>query len=162
MDLDQEEHRRALAEKMRLDPPPQGKEWSLAYDDQGQRIPAQDLLVSTDPPADLTQPSYGLSKATLPGAEQSGERPEGFDYGAAGHGVSSELVDAVLERWAGRHRRYIPGTTGERYRDAAAADVLRTALGVFAPESGEGVPVRDLARLAALTVCEELQARDGM
>lgn len=77
---DPEEHARRLAEKTRLDPPPEGREWSLGYGADGQRVPEYDRLVDT-------------SRELV---------ADPIDYGTDEHGVREELVSAVLDEWASR------------------------------------------------------------
>ena len=176
MHYTEETQRRMLAEKNRMDPPPDGYEWNLGWDSEnGERAPERDMLVATAPPqAEQVDRDYGLTKSLV--APDLGMEPQqGYDWGPTGDGVHAWLVDAVLERWAGLDVSYVDlSTQPERaaelapdndlahYRDRAARRSLRRALGPDAtvPEV-ETFGVRELARLAALTVAEELKARDG-
>lgn len=104
MPIDPEQHARSLAEKNRLDPPPDGKEWSLGYDAAGRRAPHHDALVLVA--ADLVA--------------------DPIDYGADEHGVRPEVVQIVLEAWAAIARRGADPEYQDTPTDVAAGVFLAT------------------------------------
>lgn len=167
--MDETTQRRLLAEKTRLDPPPEGFEWNLGYDgDNGERAPERDMLVRIEQQTG-GQPDRerfsGLHRSSDETPESSLESREDYEYGGAGHGVHRELVDAVLERWAGLDAAYLvavqngdqwPSSDYRRQVIAEAAHRTLTQAG-----TAHVFDVRNLARLAALTVAEELFAKNS-
>jgi hypothetical protein len=128
---------RALAEKTRLDPPPEGFEWSLGWENDGRRAPLWDRLVPVEELA--------------PGGLHFGDtRQPGYSYPASGPGVREDLIDAAMERLAS-----LLGVTEPAELESAATAVLADA-GTTA--SGYPLPTPSLLRIVISAALEKLAA----
>ncbi len=142
--IDPQKVARAVAEKNRMDPPPPGKVWSLGWDQEGGRVPLWDALVDVAPTVLVGPIDLGL--------DPSGDENPGYDYGAAGSGVRSTLIDAGLARLANLDATY-EINTGLR----SPVDTEDAAARVLAQVGTARVfEVRNLVRLVALAVLEQL------